>query len=78
MTGVVPASFKSAGVKPLLKKPHLNPGSLYNYRPVSFPFFSKVLERIVSQQLSGYLNNNLLEPFHSAVTACHSMDNGPY
>ena len=28
MTGVAPSSFKSAVVKPLLKKPHLDPGSL--------------------------------------------------
>ena len=50
----------------LLKKPHLDPGSLTNYRPVSnLPFFSEVLESVkVSQQLSGYLlSNNLLEPF---------------
>ena len=48
--------------------------SLKDYRPVSnLPFFSKVLERVVSQQLSGYLlNNNLLEPFQSAFRACHS------
>uniref|UniRef100_A0A671US71 Reverse transcriptase domain-containing protein n=1 Tax=Sparus aurata TaxID=8175 RepID=A0A671US71_SPAAU len=76
MTGVVPSSFKSAVVKPILKKPHLDPGSLNNYRPVSnLPFFSKVLERVVSQQLSGYLlNNNLLEPFQSAFRACHSTE----
>ena len=76
MTGVVPSSFKSAVVKPLLKKPHLDPGSLNNYRPVSnLPFFSKVLERVVSQQLSGYLlNNNLLESFQSAFRACHSTE----
>ena len=48
-TGVVPASFKSAVVKPLLKKPHLDPGSLNNYGPVSnLPFLSKVLARGVS------------------------------
>ena len=73
MTGVVPASLKSAVVKPLLKKPHLDPGALNNYRLVSnLPLFSKVLERVVSEQLSGYLlNNNLLEPFQSAFTTCH-------
>ena len=76
MTGVIPSSFKSAVVKPLLKKPHLNPGSLNNYWPVSnLPFFSEVLERVVSQQLSGYLlNNYLLEPFQSAFRACHSTE----
>ena len=68
---IVPSSFKSAVVQPLLKKPHLDPGSLNNHRPASnLPFFFKVLERVVSQQLSGFLlNNNLLEPFQSAVRA---------
>ena len=76
MTYVVPPSFKSAVVKPPLKKPHLDPGSLNNYQPVSeLPFFSKVLEKVVSQQLSGYLlNNNLLEPFQSASRTCHSTE----
>ena len=74
MTGVVPSSYNSAVVKPLLMKPHLDPGSLNNYRPVSnLPFFSKVLERVVSQQLSGHLlNSNLLGPFQSAFRTCHS------
>ena len=76
MTSVVPPTFKSAVVKPLLKKPRLDPGLLNNYQPVSnLPFFSKVLERVVSQQLSGYLHyNNLLEPFQSAFRACHSTE----
>ena len=55
MIGVVPAGFKSAVGKPLLVKPHLDPGSLNNYRPVSnLLFFSKDLERVVSQQHTGY------------------------
>ena len=74
MTGVVPISFKSAVVKPLLKKPHLDPGSLNNHTPASkLPYFSKVLERVVLQQHSGYLlNNNLLKSFQSVFRACHS------
>ena len=64
MTGIVPASFDSAVVKPLHKKAHLDPGSLNHFRQVS----NLPLKRAVSQQLSGYLhnNNNLLEPFKSA------------
>ncbi len=50
VTSAVSTSFKTAEVKPLLKKPHLDPEYLNNYRPVSnLPFFS-VLERVVSQQ----------------------------
>ncbi len=33
--GVVPASFKHAVVHPLLKKPHLDPSILSNFRPIS-------------------------------------------
>lgn len=53
--GIVPSSFNMAVVKPLLKKPHLDPGCLKNYRPVSnLPFFPKVLERVVSPQPSAH------------------------
>uniref|UniRef100_A0A4W6D5N5 Reverse transcriptase domain-containing protein n=1 Tax=Lates calcarifer TaxID=8187 RepID=A0A4W6D5N5_LATCA len=75
-TGTVPSSFKTAVVKPLLKKPHLDPGSLGNYRPVSnLPFFSKILEKVVYQQLSAHLaDNNLFEPYQSAFRAFHSTE----
>ena len=70
MTGDVPASFKSA----VVKKPHLDRGSLNNYWLVSnFPFFSIILERVLSQQLSRYLHNNILmEPFQSIFRAWNS------
>ena len=43
-TGIFPACFKSAVVKPLLKKPNLDPNSVANYRPVSnLSFLSKIL-----------------------------------
>ena len=51
-SGVVPSLFKSAIVKPLLKKPTLDQNNLKNYRPVSnLMFLSKVLEKVVLQQL---------------------------
>ena len=34
-SGSVPAAFKHAVVRPLLKKPHLHPSVLSNFRPVS-------------------------------------------
>ena len=47
-TGVFPDPFKTAVVKPLLKKPKLDTSTLANYRPISnLPFISKVLEKIV-------------------------------
>ena len=76
--GVFPSCFKTACVKPLLKKPSLDTNVLKNYRPVSnLPFLSKVLERVVAGQLMNYMNENSLfnifqsayRPFHSCETA---------
>ena len=52
ITGTVPSSFKSAIIRPLLKKPNLNPDILKNYRPVSnLSFLIKVLERSSCQSV---------------------------
>jgi hypothetical protein len=46
----LPASFKQAIVRPLLKKPNLDKEKLKNYRPVSnLPFISKILEKVVNK-----------------------------
>ena len=51
-SGHFPPIFKSAIVRPLLKKPSLDQNCLKNYRPVSnLSFLSKVLEKIVLSQL---------------------------
>ena len=62
-TGIVPSNFKAAVLKPLLKKPGLDPELVRNYRPISnLPFLSKVQERIVAKQIVDYLTrNNLFE-----------------
>ena len=75
-TGIVPQSMKHALVKPLLKKPNLDPECLNNYRPVSnLSFLSKVLERIVLRQLLDHLeHHSLLEQFQSAYRKCHSTE----
>ena len=63
--GVFPSNWKEALVTPVLKKG--NPGLLENYRPVScLPVASKVLEMIVCDQMTSYLEtNNLLPNNHS-------------
>ena len=73
-TGTVPDSFKSAIVRPLLKKHNLDPNELKNYRPVSnLSFLSKLLEKTVLNQLNTHLSsNNLLNPFQSAYRQHHS------
>ncbi|KAI2646336.1 RNA-directed DNA polymerase from mobile element jockey [Labeo rohita] len=47
--GHVPKPFKLAVIKPLIKKPQLDPSELANYRPISnLPFMSKILEKVIS------------------------------
>ncbi|XP_070180609.1 ral GTPase-activating protein subunit alpha-1-like isoform X3 [Littorina saxatilis] len=75
-TGVVPDCFKSAIVRPLIKKPGLDVNELKNYRPVSnLPFLSKLLERIILEQLSSHLSRNSLMPvYQSAYRPHHSTE----
>jgi hypothetical protein len=75
-TGIFPDTFKTAIVKPLLKKTSLEPNVLGNYRPVSnLSFISKLLERIVLNQLNEHLSsNNLLSPLQSAYRPNHSTE----
>ena len=66
-----PEKWKSSKVVPLYKKDDpLNPK---NYRPVALiPVLSKVLERVVSQQIIQYLSkNNILNPNHHAYRSKH-------
>lgn len=72
----VPTEFKSAVIRPLLKKPDLDPNVLKNYRPVSnLPFISKVLEKVVDKHIGDHLaENSLHEPHRSAYRKLHSTD----
>ncbi len=74
--GVVPASFKHAVVHPLLKKPHLDPSILSNFRPISkMPFISQLLERDVYSQLDSYISmSNVLDTFQSGFRSLHSTE----
>ena len=54
-SGIVPRAFKLAEVRPLFQSG--DPASPGNYRPVSLlPIISKILERIVQNQLQGQLS----------------------
>ena len=67
-----PAIWKQAKVIPLLKKEDpLNPK---NYRPVALlPIFSKILERVIYNQLIQYLNTEgLIHPNHHGSRQGHS------
>uniref|UniRef100_A0AAY4DRN7 Reverse transcriptase domain-containing protein n=1 Tax=Denticeps clupeoides TaxID=299321 RepID=A0AAY4DRN7_9TELE len=75
-TGHVPSSFKVAVIRPLIKKPDLDRSQLSNYRPISnLPFISKILEKVVAQQLSTYLDcNNIHEVYQSGFRPHHSTE----
>jgi exonuclease III len=75
-TGIFPSEFKTAVVKPLIKKTSLDPNQLKNYRPVSnLSFVSKILEKTVLKQLSAHLQaNNLMHPLQSAYRVGHSTE----
>lgn len=76
IAGEFPRSMKNALVKPLIKKTSLDPSEYKNYRPVSnLGFVSKVIERVVANQLKTYLSdNNLDDKLQSAYRAKHSTE----
>ncbi|KAK3575061.1 hypothetical protein QTP86_019760 [Hemibagrus guttatus] len=75
-SGHVPTVFKKARVIPILKKPALELSDISNYRPVSLlSFLSKILERVLCNQLSDYLMQiNLHDPNQSGFKAAHSTE----
>jgi hypothetical protein len=55
-TECVPNSLKVAVIKPLLKKPNLDPENIKNYQPISnLPFLSKMF---VVLELTAFLKTN--------------------
>ena len=55
-TGIFPNAWKRARVSPIFKDVRTDPN---NYRPFSvLPVVSKLIERVVFNQLYEYLNNN--------------------
>ena len=75
-SGYVPPALKVVVIRPLLKKPTLDPEVLANYRPISnLAFLSKVLEKVVAFQLQDHLkHNNLFEKFQSGFRSAHSTE----
>ena len=73
-SGFVPPDFKTAIVKPLLKKTSLDHNTLKNYHPISnLPFLSKIPEKVILHKLLAHLQeNSLCNPFQSAYHTRHS------
>ncbi len=75
-TGIFLKAFKHGLVSPPLKKPGLDKEVLSNYRPITnLSFVSKVLERIVSNQLDEHFSTyDILSPSQSAYRAHDSTE----
>ena len=69
-------TIKSGYVTPLLKKADLDAADVKSYRPITkLSVLSKLLERLVAQQLTEYLTENgLLPELQSAYRAHHSTE----
>lgn len=54
----------------------MDPAEHCNYRPISkLPFLSKVLEKVVAEQLTAFLSNNgLLDKYQSGFRKMHSTE----
>jgi hypothetical protein len=78
-TGYFPESFKHAIITPLLKKDHLDPDQLNNYRPVSnLSFLSKLLERVAQSQLQRHLDyTDCMPKYQSAYQWGYSTESAP-
>ena len=54
-----PSGLGRAIITPILKKASLDKNTLGNYRPVSnLPFVGKLIEKVVSAQVSDYISSN--------------------
>jgi len=61
VTGIFPKKLKTAVVSPLYKGKDTDPHLFENYRPISLlQSISKVIEKVVHQQLYDYMSNNEL------------------
>jgi hypothetical protein len=74
--GNFPTSFKTALVKPLLKKYSLPSDDLSSYRPISnLDFISKILEKIIHNRITSHLQSfPSICPFQSAYRKFHSTE----
>ena len=74
--GWLPRSQRHAFVKPILKKDGLDQTDIKNFRPISnLTFTSKLVERLVSLQLTEFLERNKLFPkFQSGFRKRHSTE----
>ena len=72
----VPPIFKCAQIRPLLKKPTLDPDIQKSYRPISnLPLTSRVLEKVIDTRIERHLlENGLHEELQSSYRRFHSTE----
>jgi hypothetical protein len=76
VSGIVPSDFKSAIVRPILKKKGLDCEQQSNYRPISLlPFLSKILEKVIAIPPVSHLEKSGFRQGHSTETAVASITN---
>ena len=75
-SAIVPKPLKTAVIKSLLNKNGLDSILWKTHRPVlNLPYVSKLLERVLAEQLVCHLNqHDLLDKFQSAYRAGHSCE----
>ena len=75
-SGIFPSGMKHAVIKPTLKKENVDKDVLSNYRPISnLSAVSKLLERVVLNQLNQHLtDNNLYSKVQSGYRPKHSCE----
>jgi hypothetical protein len=74
--GFLPVSQKAAIITPVVKKPGLDMDEQKSYRPISnLTFISKVIERIVAEQIKAHLvESNLIPAVQSGYRQGHSTE----
>ena len=72
----MPTGQKISVIRPLLKKPSLDPHNPASYRPISnLTFVSKLVERAVDARLTEHCNKyNLLPVYQSAYRSYYSTE----
>ena len=75
-SSTVSDKYKVGHISTLIKKPGFNSELIQNCGPVStLPFLSKIIEKLVAQQLTSYLQHNKLnEMLQSSYKKYHSVE----
>lgn len=77
LSGIFPASLKTAVVRPLLKQRNLDASILNNYRHIlNLPLPSKIIEKVIFNQIINHFlqTNDILNSFQLGFLPHYSTD----